>query len=1265
MSTQSWESKKENVEPLRSGRSAKSLSAALELTEENREKLKKEREKFEEEILADNNKEDPLIVWCRYVSWSFKNFPTGGNVNSTIELLSRVVKQFWNYDMYKNDRRYIQLCLLYQFYFGKVDSERSMLIFSQMRDKNIGTKCVDFYIAWAEALEKQDQLLEAKKMFDLAEENKAEPVDKLKKMRKAFDMRSARSIFQKMNEGETSSKTSSVNDVERKPLVGLKTKGPEKKVGIKRPAQITPVKVRQQAKSSSSTPGNNKGLEIFVEKEECMIKATPNPEDIQLAGPGQENFGDNPSQWKGKRAKQSFILDSPSKVTPIVKKSSSFVIYSECNQEDKDNAASCSGKVQVEKVVATDKSVSKPPEVDKSVSKPPEVDKSVNQETSKSMYPLDLIYRNSGEFQMEENRAAVYKMMMMSSDRSKKDREDLLKKENQRLILENEQLKKMLEQYQSNQCLPNKKNESLIEQPTSTNVNNKTFTLNESQILKASSATEQVMEDKNTFMETSPSEPTDSFCNKFLESIFSPESDDTIKDETINKGYGDEETVGLLDLLVISTKPQNECSKLSNTQDLTSTEKQIGSVDDEDQKLSKSSTKKSGLSIFHDSMISTEKKIGSVDDEDQNLIKSSTKKSGLSIFHDSMISTEKKIGSVDDEDQNLIKSSTKKSGLSIFHDSMISTEKKIGSVDDEDQKLRCDDFQSSNLACNKMEIDQANVNDIYDSDAENRPPVGYSTEKRTRKIAGILKPAIGFELESDEEEDEVGNQINIETALEGVTPLIDVEMQPKDLRDDALICQAPEFTHCIADIPTDEFNLQGINAESTSCFPTQVAADYPQQSAFRKPYKRDCKRPSHCFEKTCTTIIETSNECSSKSTSLSVSDEKAPAINPEIDMDSSVYLTSFVASQTNNDLNLITEQSPDDTVFLLDKSDVTRLFVDDALQANDTILKAVDVTLDSGINIEKNPWVQHSVVNGKFAETNPSNARVYDTNAPLIRKNGTITFGDDFCLNVIEKIAEGGCAKIYLSSCNENLRKKLVVKEEQTSSVREVNMVSTARNRLLQSDELKNFTEFILNFHFCAQFINKTLTIYDYHPKGTLLDWVNACRFKKIDFNRKLVGKQLMQIVHALHCVSILHGDIKPDNLLVVAETSDQRGCRVAQLKLIDFGRAIDLTSYPKNTVFQARSHTSGFECIQMLENKPWNYHIDFFGIAATCYQLIYPQYLKPKQFADGRWGTPEGRKHSLWDTFFDELLNFPSPTNQSVPTLRHSPLPKLIEMFS
>ena len=50
-----------------------------------------------------------------------------------------------------------------------------------------------------------------------------------------------------------------------------------------------------------------------------------------------------------------------------------------------------------------------------------------------------------------------------------------------------------------------------------------------------------------------------------------------------------------------------------------------------------------------------------------------------------------------------------------------------------------------------------------------------------------------------------------------------------------------------------------------------------------------------------------------------------------------VYLTSFVASQTNNDLNLITEQSPDDTVFLLDKSDVTRLFVDDALQANDTI----------------------------------------------------------------------------------------------------------------------------------------------------------------------------------------------------------------------------------------------------------------------------------------------------------------------------------------
>ena len=37
-------------------------------------------------------------------------------------------------------------------------------------------------------------------------------------------------------------------------------------------------------------------------------------------------------------------------------------------------------------------------------------------------------------------------------------------------------------------------------------------------------------------------------------------------------------------------------------------------------------------------------------------------------------------------------------------------------------------------------------------------------------------------------------------------------------------------------------------------------------------------------------------------------------------------------------------------------------------------------------------------------------------------------------------------------------------------------------------------------------------------------------------------------------------------------------------IKLIDFGRSIDMNAYPKNTVFIARSKTSCYECPQMLE---------------------------------------------------------------------------------
>ena len=48
-----------------------------------------------------------------------------------------------------------------------------------------------------------------------------------------------------------------------------------------------------------------------------------------------------------------------------------------------------------------------------------------------------------------------------------------------------------------------------------------------------------------------------------------------------------------------------------------------------------------------------------------------------------------------------------------------------------------------------------------------------------------------------------------------------------------------------------------------------------------------------------------------------------------------------------------------------------------------------------------------------------------------------------------------------------------------------------------------------------------------------------------------------------------------------------------AGLVLIDLGQSIDLKLFPKGTAFTGKCETSGFQCIEMLSNKPWNYQLE------------------------------------------------------------------------
>lgn len=96
---------------------------------------------------------------------------------------------------------------------------------------------------------------------------------------------------------------------------------------------------------------------------------------------------------------------------------------------------------------------------------------------------------------------------------------------------------------------------------------------------------------------------------------------------------------------------------------------------------------------------------------------------------------------------------------------------------------------------------------------------------------------------------------------------------------------------------------------------------------------------------------------------------------------------------------------------------------------------------------------------------------------------------------------------------------------------------------------------------------------------------------------------ELLAIVSDLHECGILHADIKPDNILLQNPVADflqlPENWTVEEilarnkptLKLIDFGRSIDLALYPDRTAFM--------HCFQddkspeMRDGKPWSYQVN------------------------------------------------------------------------
>lgn len=63
-------------------------------------------------------------------------------------------------------------------------------------------------------------------------------------------------------------------------------------------------------------------------------------------------------------------------------------------------------------------------------------------------------------------------------------------------------------------------------------------------------------------------------------------------------------------------------------------------------------------------------------------------------------------------------------------------------------------------------------------------------------------------------------------------------------------------------------------------------------------------------------------------------------------------------------------------------------------------------------------------------------------------------------------------------------------------------------------------------------------------------------------------------------------------------------------VKLIDFGRSIDMTLYPPGTMFSTVVTTDGFQCTEMKEGREWSYHTDVYGLAGSMCCTLLGKYM-------------------------------------------------------